>query len=129
MKAKMLLAEAATGHPDGTISMLRAGITHVWADSAPAALQGALVIRIEGNMGDKGLHRFDVLGMDEDGKEIVPRIAGQFEIPAGGGHASLVLNFGMAFPKLGNFTFIVRVDDVQQDQWAVHVGPKPKKEA
>ena len=125
MKAKMLLAEAATGHPDGTISMLRAGITHVWAHAQPFGLQASLVSRIEAEMGDAGAHNFDLRCMNDDGGEVMPKMQGQFTAPQGGGANNLILNFSTAFPKPGRYTFVLRVDNVQLDACSVHVAQAP----
>jgi uncharacterized protein DUF6941 len=123
VKAKMMLAEAATGHPDGTISMLRAGITHVWVQQPPYGLQASLVSRIEAEMGDAGSHQFDLRCMNDDGAEVMPKMQGQFTAPQGGGVNNLILNFSTAFPKPGRYTFVLRVDNVQLDACWVQVTP------
>ena len=124
MKARMTLAEAATGHPDGTLSMLRAGITHTWGQ-LPVGLQAALAVRIEGEMGDAGPHEFDLRCMDTDGAEVMPQLKGQFEVPKGGGVMNFVLNFSMGFPQHGRYTFVLRVDNVQQDNWQIPIAENP----
>jgi len=127
MKAKMLLAEAATGHPDGTVSMLRAGITHVWTQpNPPYGIQAALVSRIEADLGDTGQHQFDLRCMNDDGAEVIPRLAGHFQVAAGGGANNLILNFNTPLPKPGRYTFVLRVDNVQLDQCTVQVAPAPQ---
>lgn len=83
MKAKIILAESASTHPDGTFSLLRGGITHVWAPAPPFQLQGSLVVRIEGTLVDKGNHKFDVRCMDQDGVDSMPKIEGQFTVQQG----------------------------------------------
>ena len=125
MKAKLLLAEAATGHPDGTISMLRAGITHVWVQQPPYGLQASLISRIEAELGDAGSHNFDLRCMNEDGAEVMPKMQGQFNAPQGGGANNLILNFTTAFPKPGRYTFVLRVDNVQLDACSVQVTQVP----
>lgn len=125
MKAKMILAEAATGHPDGTISMLRAGITHVWVQNPPYALQAALVSRIEAEMGDSGAHQFDLRCMNDDGAEAMPKMQGQFNVPQGGGVNNLILNFQTALPRPGRYTFVLRVDNVQLDICTIQVTQTP----
>jgi len=117
----MMLAEAATGHPDGTISMLRAGITHVWVQQPPYGLQASLVSRIEAEMGDAGQHQFDLRCMNDDGAEVMPKMQGQFTAPQGGGANNLILNFTTAFPGPGRYTFVLRVDNVQLDACWVQV--------
>ena len=125
MRAKMILAEAATGHPDGTISMLRAGITHVWVQSPPYGLQASLVSRIEAEMGDTGTHPFDLRCMNDDGAEVMPKMQGNFTVPQGGGVNNLILNFQTAFPKPGRYTFVLRVDNVQLDGCSLLVSQAP----
>ena len=44
MKAKLILAEAATAHPDGTVSILRAGINKVVGSKPPFNLQATLIV-------------------------------------------------------------------------------------
>jgi hypothetical protein len=126
MKARIVVAESATGHPDGTVSMLRAGITHVWGEKPPLALQAALVVRIEFDIGDEGDHQFDLKSMDADGKEILPKLSGKFGVPkAGPGSFHLILGFNIAFKGFGRYVFVFRVDSVQQDTWTVTASPKP----
>ena len=125
MKARLLLAEAATSHPDGTISMLRAGITNVWGDKPPVNLQASLVTRIEAEMGDVGNHQIEIMCLDEDGKEIMPKLEGQFQVARGGGHNNILLNFGFGFPSFGVFVFVVRIDNVQYDSWSIRAGQAP----
>jgi hypothetical protein len=126
LKATLLLAEAATAHPDGTISMLRAGITNVWGEKPPVNLQASLVSRILAELGDSGDHQFDLRCMDEDGKEIMPRLHGTFQVPAGGGHSNLILNFGIGFTRHGRHMFVLRIDNVQYDTWTVTAAPPPQ---
>ena len=125
MKARLLLAEAATTHPDGTISMLRAGITNVWGEKPPVNMQASLVTRIEADLGDVGQHQIEIMCMDEDGKEVMPKLDGQFQVARGGGHNNILLNFGFGFPSFGQFTFVVRVDHVQYDTWTLRVSAAP----
>ena len=125
MKARLLLAESATTHPDGTISMLRAGITNVWGEKPPVNLQASLVTRIEADLGDVGNHQIEIMCMDEDGKEVMPKLDGQFQVARGGGHNNILLNFGFGFPAFGLYTFVVRVDGMQYDTWTLRASPSP----
>ncbi|HEX5010785.1 MAG TPA: hypothetical protein VFY71_10310 [Planctomycetota bacterium] len=131
MKALLLLAETAASHPDGTVSVLRAGITHVWASppAQQAQLQGCIVVRIECSMGDQGPHQFDLKCLDEDGKLVMPAMQGQFNVPQGGGVTNLLIQFATAFPRLGRFTFYLRVDNVEKDTWTVTVATPPASPA
>lgn len=128
MKAGMTLAEAATGHRDGTVSMLRAGITHVWGAQVPVPLQGVLVVRIEGELSDEGPHKFDMRCMDEDGAEALPKIEGQFHVPQGGGSNSLTVGISLSFKKFGKYVFVVRVDNVERDRWTITVSERQSQE-
>jgi hypothetical protein len=125
MNARLLLAEAATSHPDGTISMLRAGITNVWGEKPPVNLQASLVTRIEAGLADAGTHQVEILCIDDDGKEVMPKLSGQFQVARGGGHNNIILNFGVAFPAFGNYTFVVRIDNEQYDTWTLHAAAAP----
>ena len=105
--------------------MLRAGITHVWVQNQPYNLQASLVSRIEAELGDAGTHNFDLRCMNDDGAEVMPKMQGQFNAPQGGGANNLILNFATAFPKLGRYTFVLRVDNVQLDACWVQVTQAP----
>lgn len=127
MKGKLTLAEAATGHPDGTVSMLRAGINHVWGDKPPFPLQAALVARIETDMGDVGQHQAEIKCMDEDGQQVIPALIGQFEAPEGGGNSTMILGFNAAFPKIGKYIFYLHIDKTEMDCWGLTVGTRQKE--
>lgn len=129
MKARLLLAEAATSHPDGTFSVLRAGVTNVWGDKPPVNLQASLVTRIDADLGDVGDHRIEIMCMDEDGKEVMPKLEGNFQVARGGGHNNILLNFGFGFPAFGIYTFVVRVDGMQYDTWSLRAAPAPPGQA
>jgi mRNA interferase RelE/StbE len=107
LKAKLLVGEAATGHPDGTLSILRAGITHVWGDSPPVPFQGALVARIEAEDGlqEKQKDRIDramqILCAD-------PRMATQIKALRGRLKGKLRL-------RVGDWRVIFTVDHQQQE--------------
>ncbi len=125
MMAQMILADAATAHPDGTISMLRAWINQVWGAAAPFPFRGALAIRIQGEIGDQGKHSFDLKCLDLDGQEVLPKLQGEFEVPKGGGAASFVLNIQAAFQKPAKYVFVLRVDRVQLQEWQIGVLQRP----
>lgn len=129
MKARLLLAEAATAHPDGTISMLRAGITNVWGEKPPVPLQASLVTRIEADAGDVGKHAVEIFLIDADGKEVMPKLSGEFEVARGGGHNNIILNFQVQFPALGAFQFVIRIDNVQYDEWTLRAAKPPTQGA
>ncbi len=129
MKVTLLLAEAATNHPDGTVSMLRAGIQRLWSAKLPASLSGSLVVRIETDLAEGGTdHEFTLRVLDEDGRDVIPKLPGKFSVPAGGGNINLVINFQCQFPSHGTFGFHVNLDRQLQDSWKLVVSPPPHPE-
>lgn len=123
--AQLLFAEAATQHPDGTFSVLRGGITAVWATAPPIALDGVLVARIIADSADRGSHEFDLACMDEDGKPGGPTLKGQFDVPTGGGNVNLIMGYAMRFPKHGRYTFNLRVDNVLRGELTLTAAKQP----
>jgi hypothetical protein len=117
VKAHLTLADAASPHPDGTISMLRSGINQFWGQSLPISISGALVIRIETNLGDFGNHQFDLRCFDTDGAMVIAPLEGQFSAPRGEGVVNLVLGVSARLPKFGRYEFVLRIDNHQQDTW------------
>ena len=127
MKAHLTLAEAAAAHPDGTMSILRAGIDRVMSEHPPYTLHAALVVRIQSEIGDVGKHRFDIKGLDQDGQGVLPALEGEFEVPQGGGTSAFILGMHVVFEKAGTYLFVLRVDNVQLDDWTLHVGQRAKE--
>ncbi|MEO6709837.1 MAG: hypothetical protein ABI054_06500 [Planctomycetota bacterium] len=121
MKANLMLAEAATVHPDGTISLLRAWINNMTGPTAPYEFRGAFAVRILAESGDIGPHTFDLRGIDQDGTEIMPTLQGDFEVAKGGGATMFVLGMHFGFKTVGNYEFILRVDRVQLALWPLKV--------
>jgi hypothetical protein len=120
MNTMTILAEAATNHPDGTFSMLRGGITQVWG-ALPAVLRGDLLVRFEGDTSEAGSHEWMICVIDEDGKDIMPRMAGTFQVPQGGGNGMVVMKFGCQFTKYGEYSFRVTLDKQLASAWQVTV--------
>ena len=125
MKSDITLAESATTHPDGTLSMLRAGIANVQGRKPPFTLNAALVVRITGDESDKGEHRTEIKGVNESGAEFMPAIKGQFSVPPGGGTSGIILNFQAAFEQPGRYTFKLAVDEVEIDSLTITVSQLP----
>ena len=129
MKGKLILAEHATGHPDGTFSMLKAGIDRMQASKMPAPFKAALVVRIEPDVADQGEHTFDIRCMDADGKQVLQGQRGKFKAPESGGTLNLILSMAGSFPNTGNFSFYLRIDNVEVDSWTVRVVAATKPDA
>lgn len=115
MKGQLILAEHATAHPDGTISMLRSGIDRIGTKQLPAKFQGTLIVRIAGDLADAGPHEMDLRCMDQDGKLQLPTVQGRFEIPQGGGVTNLLFGLEVAFPEAGKMGWYLRVDRTSLD--------------
>lgn len=126
MRAKLILAESAVQHQDGTFSLLRGGINALWGLNPPVPLKGAIVIRIESQLGDGGEHTFDLRCMDTDGKEVLPAISGTLQLHNRPVEQTLILNFQVAFPY-GDLSFVLRIDNQEKDTWRLRVaqGPPP----
>ncbi len=117
----MIVGEAATAHPDGTISILRAWINQFFGQAPPFPFRGAIIARIEAEIGDSGSHRFDLRCLNEDGGDVLPKLEGTFEVPPGGGSIAFVLNPQVQFAKTGKFLFVLRIDQVQLAEWPIRV--------
>ena len=128
MKVDLILAEAGTNHPDGTISLLRAGITNVWRETPPIPLTGVLAVRLETETGEGGNHSLEVTVRDEDGKSISPTLKAEFKAPDDMGRVNLLLGFQVAFPKFGKYEFMAAVDKIKYAHWLITASKKKKKE-
>jgi hypothetical protein len=118
VKAVLILADAASGHPDHTFSMLRGGITELKVPkNQPPLFRGALVVRITGERAEAGKHEFKIVCVDEDGSEVAPPLPGTMEVPPQGGNAHIVLNMQITFPKPGRYQFSIVVDRIELDSW------------
>lgn len=127
MRVTLILAEAATSHPDGTVSMLRAGISRIWYPTEPAPLIAALVARIETDLSEGGTrHGFAIRLLNEDGQDMASKLEGHFEAPSGGGAMHVVLGLQTAFPKYGRYGFHINVDGTRHDTWMLDVQPPPE---
>lgn len=115
----MILADAATAHPDGTVSMLRAWINQVFGPKPPFLLRAALAVRIEGSEQDHGQHRFAISCLAEDGSAVLPTVEGDFEFPKEGGATSFVVGLQAPFQSTGLFRFSLRVDGVELQDWPI----------
>lgn len=129
LKAFILLAEHATTHPDGTFSVLRAGIDRVTVAAGQAAtLTGSMIIRISASLTEVGEHEFAIRVLTDRGQRVAPDITGTFTVPEGGGVAQPIAAFALKFPGHGRYSFVVLVDKHELDTWTVEVVPPPPTE-
>ncbi len=116
-----MLAEAATAHPDGTISMLRAGITRIRGRKKPIIFRGCLVVGVEAEMSETGPHQVDVQCLDVDGKRVLPTLTAQMVVAAGGAKSYLILGLNVRFQEFGEYQFSVNVNRSELDTWSLKV--------
>ena len=123
----MIIAEAATVHPDGTISLLRAGLDRFAGPKLPILFQGTLVVRVQGVVGDDGMHIVDLRCMNQDGKLVAPAVKGNLAVPPGGGNANLLFGMQLAFPEAGRLLWVLRIDHHIVDELNFTVVVEPPK--
>jgi len=101
--------------------MLRAGIDQVRAESTPIIFRAAVVARVEGDAAERGSHNLEINCIDEDGKDRLPTIKGQFDLPSIGGKNTLVLQMQTKLESFGIFEFNLLVDRVLLGNWTLRV--------
>jgi hypothetical protein len=125
MEVKIILADAATVHPDGTFSLLRGGIQNTTvAEGQPLIFRGAMMLRIEATPMDIGQHEFAIKVINADGKDIAPNLSGGFEITQQGRVANLAVSFNFVFPAVGDYEFAVDIDGEPMGAWRHSVKTK-----
>ena len=124
MKVTLLLGSAATGHEDGTVSILRAGINRITNPSLPVRFMAALVVKIDAEAAESGDHSVKIRIIDEDGKDIAPTLNGNFKVGTHGGTSNIILNFRIVFPKYGRYEFSTVIDKVVYGSLSVTVRSK-----
>lgn len=124
MRATLILADAASGHPDGTFSLLRGGITQANVAKFPAPFRGALVIRVTAEPSEVGRHTFRILLLNYDGATLL-RMEGGFEVKADAIYVNVCLNVGVMLPAEGRYSFRVTVDNREEAEWPLMAVPTP----
>lgn len=118
----IILADAATAHPDQTFSLLRGGIGRVYAPrNAPPNLRASLLLHIICEPRETGRHTAMVTCVNEQQERITDPFQNQFEVPQGGSVINLVVNIQIIFPRLGRFNFVVEIDGRPFASWPVIV--------
>lgn len=116
-----MLAEAATAHPDGTVSMLRAGITRVQTSQMPMPLRLSLVASIAAEPSERGKHTLEMNCIDEDGNDRLPAISLQFETPPTGGTNHLIIAINKKLSEFGVYQFNLVIDREQKASCTLQV--------
>lgn len=103
MKATVFLAEAAVGHPDGTFSMLRAGVGRVAGEKWPLSFRGFLVACITLEPSERGKLGFSFEGRDPSGQPWGPRVLGEMDLEEATS-AVVPIRANLQFPSEGNYS-------------------------
>ena len=128
MKATIILADAASQHPDGTFSLLRGGISTVTVPlGQPVFFHGAFIARVAAELSEAGPHSFEVKVINHDGKRVAPPIQGEFVVPDGGGGTQFIVHFNLALPDYGRYQFALLIDNQESDSWPF-IALKPQAE-
>lgn len=109
MKAHVIIAEAASVHPDGTFSLLRGNINRQRTATFPTVFEGAVAVRIVCDPAESGPHSLRLVVVNQDGGEL-SRFELAFVVPEGGGASMLGLRTRQLFPAAGVYSFRVAVD-------------------
>lgn len=59
--------------------------------------------------------------MDTDGAKALPPLQATINVPAGGGSSVVVLGLAVQFHKIGDYVFVLRVDNVELDTMSLTV--------
>ncbi len=106
----MVLADAAVGHPDGTVSLIRGGITRLHVPpNKKATLDGAAVLFCNAESNDRGTHRLGFCIKTPNGELIRPEIEMQFELARGDECFHIVFRHRTTLGR-GQYLFCARVD-------------------
>lgn len=129
MKVYAILAEYASYHTDGTFTVVRAGLDRIWNPTVPVQFTGVLVVRMNCEFTESGSHAFEIKVINSDGKEIMPRLSSQFNVPHGGGYFNVAFRFSTTFPEFGDYFFCVMINGQESERLRVNVfKPEEKKE-
>jgi len=126
MKARIIVADAVSVHPDGTFSLLRGGIDRVWAGARgrPIVFNAGIAVQFSAGPGELGRHEFKIACVNEDGNAVAPEVSGNFEIKEPGG-VVIGFNMNIVFPKPGRYSFTVSADRNELDYQTITAMEEP----
>jgi hypothetical protein len=113
-----LLCDAATDY-GGKLNVLGA-FDAIWAEQLPATHPAcAVALRIRFSRIEEGQHQFRIYIIDEDGKEVVPKLEGVISVKVPPASDSAVVNLVanlqcLKLPKYGKYTIDLAIDGQQK---------------
>jgi hypothetical protein len=109
----MLLADAANSTSDGRINLLGAGFDQWPRKQFPSKAEVTVFLRTEILSTEAGDHAIALELIDADGRSIIPRIQGRFNIPSGPPfyrYLNLTYNLRFEIPSPGDYSFRAVID-------------------
>jgi hypothetical protein len=113
-----LLCDAATDQ-GGKLNVLGA-FDAIWAGQLPAMHPAcAVALRIRFSRIEEGQHQFRIYIIDEDGKEVIPKLEGVISVKVPPAADSAVVNLvanlqRLKLPKYGRYTIDLAIDGQQK---------------
>jgi len=113
-----LLCDAATDQ-GGKLNVLGA-FDAIWAGQLPATHPAcAVALRIRFSRIEEGQHQFRIYIIDEDGKEVIPKLEGVISVKVPPASDSAVVNLvanlqRLKLPKYGRYTIDLAIDGQQK---------------
>ncbi len=120
-------AEAGT-----KINALGIGFDTIYAGQIPVRHPHfSLVLQLRASVAEAGQKRIQVSLLDEDGKDLIPPVQGQFNLPRAEGRAYSIGRFVMEFNNVefksyGSYTVVVTVEGVEVASLPFRVMQAPK---
>ena len=126
MRGHLIFAEAATPHPDGTISMLRVGLDRFRVRSVPVTIECFAVTRLTLTADDAGQHEVVLRMVDGNDKRVLQDSTTTFSAPAQDGRINIINRVRVAIERHGKFKVTLTVDGKELDQLSLFVEPAPQ---
>ena len=110
MRTHIVFAERASVHDDGTFNLIRGGLSMFGSVDGIAAVSGDLLITIEHEPGNAGVHELKLRTIDQDGESIIGGVEGAFDTPPINGVLHLAIRLHGELPD-GSYEVHASIDD------------------
>jgi hypothetical protein len=123
--------EAANVMPDGRFNLLGGGIRNVYAPQYPVVIRMSVVIQIMAEALEANQpHRVSIRLVDDDGKDLIPRLNADLNFQGSRRDSSILLDLGsLRLEKPGHGAIIVLVNGQEEAYWELSfVKVEPKEE-